>query len=113
MLIGQGVNKLEQRITNALCGGSLHLKELKFLQDISRKIGFYQERAHLSDRQAGFLFTILTRAENGNACRPSKTQIPNPSTRNVAREHSLPEDASEFSRLARVLAGHDNINWED
>ncbi len=90
MEIGLDVNRLEQRITDALCGGSLHLKESKFLQDISRKIGLYRERAHLSELQASFLFTILTRAESGNANRPSKTQTPNPSIRNGAREHSLP-----------------------
>jgi len=76
VLIGRGVNRLEQRITDALYGGKLHLKESKFIQDISRKIGFYRERTNLSELQAGFLFTILTRAENGNACRPSKRRFP-------------------------------------
>ena len=52
MLIGPGVNQLEQRITDALCSGSLRFKELGFLQDISRKIGFYRERASLSPAQA-------------------------------------------------------------
>jgi hypothetical protein len=63
MLIGPGVIQLEQRITDALCSGSLHLKELKFLQNISRKIELYRERAFLSPSQAGWLFTILTRAD--------------------------------------------------
>ena len=31
MLIGHGVNQLEQRITNALCSGSLRLKEVRIL----------------------------------------------------------------------------------
>jgi hypothetical protein len=94
MLIGPGVNKLEQRITDALCSGSLHLKESDFLQDISRKIGFYRERAFLSTLQASWLFKILTNFESGTTSSPSKARRSADSTRKTPPPSS-PEDASE------------------
>jgi hypothetical protein len=51
MLIGHGADRLEQRITNALCSGSLRSRESDLLQDISRKIGFYRERAASARRK--------------------------------------------------------------
>ena len=54
MLIGSGFDRLEQRITNALCSGSLRSRELEFLQHISRKIGLYRERT-LPERRASRL----------------------------------------------------------
>ena len=73
MLTRSEVNKLEQRITNALCSGSLRLKEAEFLQQISRKIGLYRERAFLSDKQASWLYTILTNFEKETTSRSSKS----------------------------------------
>jgi hypothetical protein len=81
MLIGHGFDRLEQRITDALCSGSLRLKEAEFLQNISRKIGLYRERTFLSDDQASWLFTILTNFERGTTSSPSKSQTPAGSSR--------------------------------
>ena len=72
MHIGYGFDRLEQRITSALCSGSLRLKEAEFLQQISRKIGIFRERTSLSHRQAGWLFTILTSFENDAKNRANK-----------------------------------------
>ena len=57
MLIGSGFDRLEHRITNALCSGSLRLPELEFLRQVSRKIGLYRERTLLSNAQARWLFS--------------------------------------------------------
>ena len=111
MLIGPGVNQLEQRITDALCSGSLRLKESAFLQGISRKIGFCRERASLSDAQASWPFRILTRFERGMTSRSSMTRRPLDSARAVARQHSSQKDASESPQLMRVLAGLDGYTW--
>ena len=111
MLIGHGVNKLEQRITAALCSGSLRLKEAEFLQQISRKIGLYRERAFLTDDQASWLFTILTSFERGTKTSPNAKKH-GPSTGRVA-PHSSPEKASESLELMRALAGLDNISWPE
>jgi hypothetical protein len=112
MLIGPGANRLEQRITGALCSGSLHLKESKFLQDICRKIGFYRERTRLSDAQAGWLFTILTSFESGTTSPPSKARRSAGSTRKTP-PHSSPENTSESPELMRALAGLDNVSWTE
>ncbi len=72
MLIGQDFKRLEQRICNALCGGTLRGREAEFLQNISRKITLFGERALLSDKQASWLFTILTSVESKER---SRTQI--------------------------------------
>ncbi|MEH2522024.1 phage I-like protein [Bradyrhizobium sp. AZCC 1610] len=69
ILVGQDFDQVEQRITDALCSGSLRLREAEFLQQISRKIGIYRERTLLSHRQAGWLFTILTSFEDGSRNR--------------------------------------------
>jgi hypothetical protein len=110
MLIGHGVNQLEQRITEALCSGSLHLKESDFLQQISRRIGLYRERAFLSDAQASWLFTILTNFERGTTSRSSKARTP-AGSRRAAPPPPSSENASESLQLERALAGLDNISW--
>jgi len=110
MLIGPGVIQLEQRITDALCSGSLHLKELKFLQNISRKIELYRERAFLSPSQAGWLFTILTNFEKGTTKSPSKVQRP-PGLTKGASPHSPSKNASESPELMKSLAGLDGYTW--
>lgn len=112
MLIGHGFDRLEQRITDALCSGTLHLKESEFLQQISRKIGLYRERAFLSSAQASWLFTILTSFERGATSRSSKTRTPAGSTRR-APPHSSPDRASESLQLMKALAGLDNISWTE
>jgi hypothetical protein len=112
MLIGPGINQLERRITNALCGGNLRLRESDFLQGISRRIGFYRERAHLSDRQAGWLYTILARSEKGTTDRPSSTRTPVGST-GGSIPHSSPKSASESPELMRALAGLANVSWPE
>jgi hypothetical protein len=113
MLIGPGVIQLEQRITDALCRGSLRSKESDFLQDISRKIGFYGERAFLSTLQAGWLFKILSSFEQGTKGRSSKRRTPACSTRGVAPSHSSSKNASESPELMRTLAGLDNVSWAE
>jgi hypothetical protein len=74
MLIGDDFDPVERRITKALCSGRLPLREAKFLQDISRNIGMYRERATLSDTQASWLFTILTRTEKQMKSASTKVQ---------------------------------------
>jgi hypothetical protein len=110
MLIGHGFDRLEQRITNALCSGSLRLKEAEILQNISRKIGFYRERAFLSDDQASWLYTILTNFEQGTKGHSSKSRTPAGSNR-AAPPPSSSENASESIRLERALAGLDGVIW--
>ena len=73
MLIGDDFDPVERRITKALCSGRL-LQEAKFLQNISHKIGLYRERASLSDAQARWLFTILTRIEKQMKSASTKVQ---------------------------------------
>jgi hypothetical protein len=110
MLIGHGANRLEQRITDALCSGSLRSQESDFLQNISRKIGFYRERAFLSASQASWLFTILTSFEQGTKGRPCKRRTSAGST-GGAPQHSLSKNASESPELTRALAGLDGYTW--
>jgi hypothetical protein len=112
MLIGHGFDRLEQRITNALCSGSLRLKEAEFLQNISRRIGLYRERTFLSDDQASWLFTILTSLERGATGRSSKTRTPAGSSWGTP-PRSSPENASESLQLMRALAGLDNVSWAE
>ena len=67
MLIGDDFDPVERRITKALCSGRLPLQEAKFLQDISRKIGLYRERAILSDAQASWLSCNASSRRQGRA----------------------------------------------
>ena len=112
MLIGPGVDQLERRITEALCSGSLRFKESGFLQDISRKVGFYRERASLSPAQASWLYTILTNFEQQAQRRSSKQRTPaSPST--VARPPSSSDSASDPLQLEKALAGLDGVIWTE
>jgi hypothetical protein len=111
MLIGPGV-QLEQRITDALCSGSLRLREADFLQNISRKIELYRERAFLSASQASWLYTILTNFEQGTKGRPSKRRTPAGSSR-AAPPPSSSESDSDSLQLERALAGLDGIIWTE
>ncbi len=101
MLIGHGVNQLEQRITNALCSGSLPLQESDFLQNISRKIGLYRERAFLSNAQASWLFTILTSFEKATTNRPSKTRTSARPSR-ITPPRSSSEDTSNLPSYEKL-----------
>ena len=108
MIIGNGFKRLEQRVTNALFDGRLSAKETGFLQNILRKIELYRDGAFVSDTQTSWLFTILTRSEQGttdsnNLRRRKSTNAPSP--------HSSPDQASEFDRLWSVLAGLDTVAW--
>ena len=64
MIIGSGAEQLDRRITKAMCSGSVRPNELAFLQSISHKLDRHRERAFISDKQASWLFTILTSVEN-------------------------------------------------
>ena len=112
MLIGHDFDGLEQRITNALSSGSLRLKEAEFLQQISRKLGLYRERAFLSPSQASWLFKILTSFEKETKSRPSKSRTPAGSSR-ATPPPSSSESASKSLQLERALAGLDNVSWPD
>ena len=101
MLIGPGFNRLEQRITKALCSRRLSPKEAIFLHSISGKIESYRERATLSDKQAGWLYTILTNFEQGTKGRSSKSRTPADSN-GAAPPPSSSENASESLRLERA-----------
>lgn len=109
MIIGNGFKKLEERITTALYDGRLSAKEARFLQNILRKIDLYRDGAFISDDQASWLFTILTRSEQGttdstNLRRRKSTTATSPSS---------PDQASELSRLWRVLDGLDHVPWSE
>ena len=112
MLIGHGVNQLEQRITDALCSGSLRFKESRFLQDISRKVGFYRERASLSPAQASWLYTILTNYEQLAKGRSSKRRMPAGSSK-AAPPPSLSDSGSDSPQLEKTLAGLDGVIWTE
>jgi hypothetical protein len=88
------------------------LRESGFLQNISRKIGIYRERAFLTDDQASWLYTILTNFEQGTKGRPSKRRTPAGST-GEAFSHSSPENTSESPEIMRALAGLDNVSWAE
>ena len=110
MIIGNGFKRLEQRITTALYDGRLSAKEAGFLQNILRRIELYRDGAFVSDNQASWLFTILTRSEQGttdsnNLRRRKSTNAPPP--------HSSPDQGSELLRLWRVLAGLENGAWHE
>ena len=112
MLIGPGVNQLEERITDALCSGSLRFKESRFLQDISRKIGIYRERASLSPAQASWLCTILTNFEQRAKDRSSKRRMPAGSSK-AAPPPSLSDSSSDSPQLEKALAGLDGVIWTE
>ena len=112
MLIGPGVSQLEQRITDALCSGSLRFKESNFLQDISRKVGFYRERASLSPAQASWLYTILTNYEQ-RAKGPSSKRRTHAGPSSAAPPPSSSESASNSLQLEKALAGLDGVIWTE
>lgn len=110
MIIGNDFKRLEQRITTALYDGRFSAKEAGFLQNILRRIELYRDGAFVSDNQASWLFTILTRSEQGttdsnNPRRRKTTNAPSP--------HSSPDQAPEFFRLWRILAGLDKVDWTE
>jgi hypothetical protein len=107
MLVGQGFDRLEQRITAALCSGGLSVKESGFLQNISRKIGLYRDRAFISGAQASWLFTILTRFEQGTNDRSNARRRKSSSAPSL---HSSPEDAA---KCLRTEAGLDGVVWPE
>jgi hypothetical protein len=110
MIIGNGFKTLEKRVTTAIYDGRLTAKEAGFLQNVLRKIELYRDGAFVSDNQASWLFTILTRSEEGktdsnNLRRRKWTNTPSP--------HSSPDQASEFDRLWSVIAGLDKVAWTE
>ena len=110
MIIGNGSKRLEQRITTALCDGRLSAKEAGFLQNILRKIELYRDGAFVSNNQASWLFTILTRSEQGTT---DSNNLRRRKSTNAPSSHSSPDQASELLRLWRVLAGLDNVASPD
>lgn len=110
MLIGHDVNKLEQRITKALCSGNLRVRESDFLQSICRKIGLYRERASLTNSQASWLYTILTSFEQGTKSRSSKTRTPAGSSRAAPPPSSLRSPSASL-QLERARAGLHGHTW--
>ena len=115
MLIGHGFNRLEQRITKALCSGRLGPKEAVFLHSISVKLEIYRERASLTDAQASWLYTILTNFEQGTKGRSSERRTPaassraSPPTPLVIGERFL----NPSGDWREPLAGLDGFNWPD
>lgn len=110
MIIGNDFKRLEQRIITALYDARLSAKEAGFLQNLLRKIERYRDGAFISDNQASWLFTILTRSEQGttdsnNLRRQKSTDATSPP--------SSPDQASEFSRLWSVLDGLDHVPWSE
>jgi hypothetical protein len=110
MIIGNGFKRLEQRVTTALYDGRLSSKEAGFLQNILRKIELYRDRAFVSDNQASWLFTILTNFEQGTT---HSTNLRRRKSINAPSPHSSPDQAPEFFRLWRILAGLDKVDWTE
>lgn len=110
MIIGNDFKRLEQRVTTALYDGRPSAKEAGFLQNILRKIEFYRDRAFVSDKQASWLFTILTNFEQGTT---DSTKLRRRKSTNAPPPHSSPDHGSEFHRLWRVLAGLDKVDWTE
>lgn len=110
MIIGNDFKRLEKRVTTALYGRRLSAKETGFLQNILRKIELYRDEAFVSDSQASWLFTILTNFEQGTT---DSTNLRRRKSTNAPSPHSSPDQAPEFSRLWRVLAGLDKVDWTE
>lgn len=111
MIIGYDIARLEQRIAKALYSGSLRPRESGFLQNVSRNIVIYGERAFISDAQASWLFTILTNFEKGPKTSPSAQKLRRPARTIPVR--SSHDDAAESLQRDRVLAGLDGHTWTD
>jgi hypothetical protein len=107
MMIGDGVKKLEKRMAAALCSGSLKGKEPIFLQEILRRIELYRENAYVSDAQAGWLFTILTRVEQGATDR-NKARRRKPTNAPLC---SFSDNPAKCLNLKQ--AGLDNVVWPE
>ncbi|MCK1344467.1 MULTISPECIES: hypothetical protein [unclassified Bradyrhizobium] len=105
MIIGDGANKLERRITTTINTSTLTAKELSFLQAMLHRIERYRDRALLSDAQASWLYTILTRDETG-ASR-SNIRPPKPSHPRTFNVSSHGTSAITSTTLADVSARED------
>lgn len=84
MIIGDGANKLERRITTTINNSRLTAKELGFLEAILHRIERYRGQAFITDAQVSWLCTILTRNEQGasrsNVRPPKPSRSPHPRT---------------------------------
>lgn len=82
MIIGDGANKLERRITTTINNSALTAKELSFLEAILHRIERYRDQAFITDAQTSWLCTILTRDEQGasrsNVRPPKPNRSPHP-----------------------------------
>ena len=107
MIIGDGSKRLEQRISTALYSGSLGSKESAFLQYMLRKIELYRDRAFVSDAQASWLFTILTRFEQGTNDRSNARR------RKYAGASSLHSSSADAAKCLRTEAGLDGVVWPE
>lgn len=80
MIIGHGAKKLERRITTTINNSALTAKELSFLAAILHRIERYGDQAFITDAQASWLYTILTRGESGASGttirKPSRSSHP-------------------------------------
>ena len=74
MIVGSDYQRLDKRITKALLSKHPTAREAMFLQSMSECFMTYRESARLTDRQASWLFTILTRIEA--AAKPSSLPKP-------------------------------------
>lgn len=63
MIVGHNHHRLEKRISTVLLNGIPHSHEIEFLYKMSERILHGGRDARLSDRQAEWLFAILTRCE--------------------------------------------------
>lgn len=88
MIIGDGANKLERRITTTINNNALTAKELNFFEAVLHRIERYRDQAFISDAQASWLCAILTRDEQGanrsNVRPPKPSRSPHPLTSTVS-----------------------------
>lgn len=101
MLIGHDCRQLEQRVSDALCGGTLRVREADFLQSVSSKISRYGEHAFLSEKQASWLRTILASVGGKGTGQPKQAHA-------VASKQGTKAPLSlESVRQMRIAAGID------
>ena len=74
MIVGHNHHRLEKRISAALLSGIPHPHGIKILYKMSERILHEGRDARLSDRQAEWLFAILTRCEARRSLTPAQSR---------------------------------------
>jgi hypothetical protein len=78
MIMGHKHHRLEKRIESALLSRIPNPREAYFLHGMSERILHHGQNTRLSDRQAEWLFAILTRCEAKTSRTPTPAPGPSP-----------------------------------